>query len=92
MNKSEFIKAVATKSNFTQKEISEVLESMIRVITEALLNGDKVKFIDVGMFEVKTLKERNGTNPATNEPMRIPESKTVKFTLGKAIKEKLNVV
>ena len=40
-----------------------------------------------GTFSVANRKARTGRNPRTGEEIRIPASKTPKFTPGKALKE-----
>ena len=40
-----------------------------------------------GTFSVANRKARTGRNPRTGQEIRIPASKTPKFTAGKALKE-----
>ena len=46
----------------------------------------------VGHFslEVKERKARKGRNPQTGKEIRIPAKKAVKFSVGKALAEKVN--
>lgn len=92
MNRTEFIKEVVentAENKYTQKEISEVLDAAKNVLTNALVNGDKVSFVGFGAFEVSERPAREGRNPATGEPMHIEASKSVKFKVGKAFKESI---
>jgi DNA-binding protein HU-beta len=87
MTKAELISAVAEKSDLTKKDSEKAVSSIIDVITEALVGGDKVSLVGFGTFEVKDRSARNGINPRTKEPMPIPASKLPAFKAGKALKE-----
>lgn len=90
MTKSDFIKkvvAATTENEYTQKEVAEILEAEKKVFTEAMVNGEKLTFVGFGSFEVNERAAREGRNPATNQPMHIEASKSVKFRPGSALKE-----
>ena len=92
MNRTEFIKEVVentVENKYTQKEIGEVLDAAHKVLTNALINGDKVSFVGFGAFEVSERPAREGRNPATSEPMHIKAAKVPKFKAGKAFKESI---
>ena len=57
---------------------------------EALKNGEKISFIGFGSFEPVTRAARTATVPKTKEKVQIPESKSVKFKVGKKLKEIVN--
>ena len=46
MTKIEFVKAVASKTDATQKDVSAMISAMSDVIIEALKSGDSFKFGD----------------------------------------------
>ncbi len=49
-----------------------------------------MQLISFGSFGVGARAARTGRNPATGEAMHIAAAKTVKFTAGKAFKERVN--
>jgi len=59
------------------------------IIDESLKNGNDVPIHGFGSFKVVKRNARKGRNPRTGKEMRIPASKAVKFTAGKALKESL---
>ena len=65
MNKSEFIKAVASRMNTTQKQTEEFVYAAGEVIKFALSEGDSVDFTGFGKFYVKLRPERQGKSPVT---------------------------
>lgn len=53
MNKGEFIKAMAEKAGFTNKDAATAYDAFVATITETLKAGDKVQLVGFGSFEVK---------------------------------------
>ena len=60
MNKSQLIKAVAEKSELSQKQIGETWKLFEQTILETLNAGDKVQLSGFGTFEVRERAERKG--------------------------------
>lgn len=87
MNKTELIVAVAEKSGLTKKDAERALAGMIEVITETLVNGDKVQLVGFGTFAVRTREARKGHNPMTGAEIDIPQTKTPLFKPGKSLKD-----
>lgn len=89
MNKTQFIAAVAEKSELTKKDADKAVNAMIEVITDTLKAGNKVQIMGFGNFEVKERAERAGINPATKQPITIAASKSPVFKAGKALKDSI---
>jgi DNA-binding protein HU-beta len=96
MTKIEIVEAVAERmmregrSHVTRTQVAHVVNGMLAAMTEALAKGEEITFSGFGSFKLGMRKARGGRNPRTGERLRIPASKTVKFALGKTLKETLN--
>lgn len=90
MNKNELISAIAAKANCPATEANKVLDAFTAVVTEALVNGDKIALAGFGTFEVKEKAERAGCNPKTGEKITIAACKAPAFKAGKALKDAVN--
>ena len=90
MNKSELIERVAAETDKTKKETGVMVDSILKAISDALEEGEKVTLIGFGNFEVRERAARTGRNPQTGEPMEISASKTPTFRAGKSLKEVVN--
>lgn len=90
MNKTDLIEVVMKETELKKKDAVAAVDAVFAGIEKALVEGDKVQIIGFGAFEVKVQAAREGRNPATGETIQIPESKTVKFSAGKALKDKVN--
>lgn len=87
MNKLELTSAIAKKLNVSFKVSNVFLDTMLDCITEELVNGGKVKFVDFGVFEVVPRAPRKGFNPRTREEIVIPACNEPVFKPGKELKE-----
>lgn len=90
MNKTELVTAMAEKSELSKKDAEKVLTTFVDIIKDTLSNGDKLTITGFGSFEVVERAERQGRNPATNEPILIKASKAPKFKASKALKSTVN--
>lgn len=87
MNKAELVKAISEKSGSTIKDSEKFLDSFVETITEAIKKNDDVALVGFGTFSVAERAERIGRNFKTGKNIQIPASKSVKFKVGKALKE-----
>jgi len=89
MNKGELIDAIAAKAEVTKKDADAVLTATLEAIVEAVAAGDKVTLVGFGSFEPRERQAREGRNPQTGKPMKIPATKVPAFSPGKVFKEKV---
>ena len=87
MKKQEFIKAVAAEAGLSQDAVSKMLSAGVNVITNELKNGNEVNITGFGSFKVSERAARNGVNPRTKEPIKIPAMLTPVFKAGKTLKD-----
>ena len=87
MNKSELINAVAEKAELSKKDSEAAVTATLDAITAALAEGEEVRLVGFGTFEVKEREARIGRNPATKEEIQIPATKVPAFKPGKLLKE-----
>jgi DNA-binding protein HU-beta len=90
MNQGELIEKVASTASISKAEAERAINAVKGAITDSLRKGNKVTLVGFGTFGVSHRKSRRGHNPYTNELMRIPASKSVRFTVGKQLKEAVN--
>ena len=86
MNKKELIEKVARQTGLSKKDSADVLDEFIAVISDELVNGNPVKLIGFGSFEIYERAERRGRNLQTGEDILIPAKKAIKFKPSKNLK------
>ena len=90
MNKTELIAAVAGEADLTKKDAEKFLSAFENVVTKALVDNKKVQLVGFMTVSVVERAEREGRNPQTGQPMKIPASKAPTFKAGKKIKDAVN--
>jgi len=90
MNKSELVAAIAAESEMSKKDAEKALNAFESVVTKELASAGKVQLVGFGTFDVAERAEREGRNPQTKEPIKIPASKAPRFKAGKALKDAVN--
>lgn len=89
MNKTQLISDVASKTSLSKTDVERIINACFEVVSDALINGEKVQFIGFGSFEPTVRAARTCRNPKDGTLMTIPETKTVRFKVGKGLKESL---
>jgi DNA-binding protein HU-beta len=85
----DLAKFVSESNSANQKVAGEIINSVLEGIATALEKGDSISLIGFGSFKIVQRSAREGRNPRTGEKLQIPASKAVKFTAGKALKQRV---
>lgn len=83
----ELVKAIATKTEGTQKDAKLHLDAFIEVVTEALQRGEDVKIKGFVDFTSKEVPEGTARNPQTGEEITVPAHRKAKASLSKALRK-----
>ena len=87
LTKQDVVGKIADAAGLNKKDANSALDAVISTIRDSLAAGDAVGLIGFGTFEVKTRAPREGRNPQTGDPIRIPEKKVPTFKPGKQLRE-----
>lgn len=90
MNKAELIEKVASAAGVAKSDAEKVVNSFIETVQGAVAVDDKVTLPGFGAWSRSQRKARVGRNPRTGDPVNIPASKAVKFSVGARFKEQVN--
>ena len=89
ITKKELIDRIADGSGQKRVMVKKVVQQFLDEIVNELGQGNRLEFRDFGVFETKLRKARRAQNPKTLEPVAVPEKRTVKFKVGRLMKQKL---
>jgi DNA-binding protein HU-beta len=90
MNKTEFVKAIATETGFTQKDVKAVLEAAQTVAYDAMAKEEEVKVFD-GLTLVGQHKDATtARNPMTGDTVDVPAKTVPKARFGAVAKRIVN--
>lgn len=87
MTKIEIINKIGENVALPKKDIEKVVDNLIKVIQDALKEGQKVSLTGLGSFSIKERKSRIARNPKTGEKVEVPSKKVAKFKVGKDLNE-----
>ena len=86
---SELIDRIAESSLSKRVQVKRIVQQFLDEIVNELGKGNRLEFRDFGVFETKQRKARRAQNPRTLEPVKVPEKRTVKFKVGRLMKQRL---
>jgi integration host factor subunit beta len=89
ITKKELIDRIAETTHHRRVQVKRVVQQFLDEIVSELGKGNRLEFRDFGVFESKLRKARKAQNPKTLEPVAVPEKRTVKFKVGRLMKQKL---
>ena len=90
ITKKELIDRIADQTNGRRVQVKRVVQQFLDEIIAELGKGNRLEFRDFGVFETKIRKARKAQNPKTLAPVQVPEKRTVKFKVGRLMKQKLS--
>lgn len=91
--------ATVTKKELSDRIADSLLEKRVQVkaiiqrfldeMVVELSKGNRLEFRDFGVFEVRTRKPRMAQNPRTLERVPVPVKSTVKFKIGRLMRDRV---
>jgi integration host factor subunit beta len=89
ITKKELIDRIAEQTQAKRVVVKRIVQSFLDEIVLELSRGNRLEFRDFGVLEVRTREARVAQNPKTLERVKVPAKRTVKFKMGRLMKEKL---
>lgn len=87
MKKADFIKVVSDKASVSKRDAESILNASLEIIQETLVAGDSITFMGFGTFDTVERGERETTLPGTKRKIKVPPRTSVKFKVGKNLKD-----
>ena len=89
ITKKELIDRIAEQTQAKRVVVKRVVQSFLDEVVNELSRSNRMEFRDFGVFEIRTRTARIAQNPKTLERVQVPTKRTVKFKMGRLMKEKL---
>jgi len=90
ITKKEVIDRIAENTNTRRAVVKPVVQSFLNEIVDELAKENRLEFRDFGVFETKIRAARKAQNPKTMEQVQVPAKRSVKFKMGRLMKQKIN--
>ena len=86
MTQTEIVNQLAEKSGLKKAEVKSMFDALASLASSEVKKNGEFTLPGFGKLVKATRKAREGRNPATGNPIKIPAKTTVKFGLDKAMK------
>ncbi|MEP6704778.1 MAG: HU family DNA-binding protein [Acidobacteriota bacterium] len=87
MTQSEIVNALAETSGLKKAEVKGLFDAIAELASKEVKANGEFTLPGFGKLVKATRKAREGRNPATGAVIHIPAKTTVKFRLGKSMKD-----
>ena len=87
--KKDLIESIADETNQKRAAVKITVQAFLDSVIRELARGNRLEFRDFGVFEVRERAARVAQNPRTLEKVPVPAKRTVKFKVGRLMKEAL---
>ena len=90
ITKRELIDRIAKNTQAKRALVKAIIQNVFDEVISELAKGNRMEFRDFGVFETKIRAARAAQNPKTLEQVHVPAKRTVKFKMGRLMKQKVN--
>lgn len=87
LTQTEIVNNLAEKTGMKKAEVKGFFDALSGMAAAEVKKNGEFTLPGFGKLVKATRKAREGRNPATGKPIKIPAKTTVKFRLGKAMKD-----
>jgi len=89
--KKELIDRIAEQTKYKRNDVRIIVQAFLDGVITELGNGNRLEFRDFGVFELRHRAPRMAQNPKTLERVPVPAKRTVKFKIGRLMKEAIEL-
>lgn len=90
ITKKELIDRIADATQAKRVVVKRIVQSFLDEIVSELASDNRLEFRDFGVFETRNRTARVAQNPKTLERVKVPSKRSVKFKMGRMMKERLS--
>ncbi len=90
VTKKELIDRIAERTQAKRVSVKRIIQTFLDEIVSELCHDNRLEFRDFGVFETRTRASRVAQNPKTLERVDVPTKRTVKFKMGRLMREHLS--
>ena len=87
MTQTAIVSSIADNTGLKKSEVKTVFDALTELATTEVKKNGEFTIPGFGKLKKTNRKAREGRNPATGAIIKIPAKTTVKFSVGKAMKD-----
>ncbi len=89
ITKKDLIDRISDVTQAKRVVVKRIVQQFLDEVVAELAADNRLEFRDFGVFETRTRAAREAQNPKTLERVQVPAKRSVKFKMGRLLKEKL---
>lgn len=89
MTQTEIINHLAEKGSLKRAQAKEFMNELANLAMSEVKKNGEFTLPGFGKLVLSERKAREGRNPATGDPIKIPAKTTLKFRVGKSMKDSI---
>ncbi len=89
ITKKDLVDRIADKTGSKRVIVKKIVQTFLDEIVTELGEGNRLEFRDFGVFEIRYRAARIAQNPKTMQKVPVPAKRTVKFKIGRLMKQRL---
>lgn len=89
VTKKDIIDRIAERTKEPRAVVKKAVQEFLEQVIAELRRGNRLEFRDFGVFELKRRAARVAQNPKTLKRVEVPPKVTVKFKVGRLMRESL---
>ena len=89
VTKKDLVDRIAEQTGNKRVVVKKIVQQFLDEVIDELGCGNRLEFRDFGVFEIRERAARIAQNPKTLARVEVPEKRTVKFKVGRLMKERL---
>jgi integration host factor subunit alpha len=90
LTRMDLSEAVFREVGLSRNESADLVESVLRHMSDALVRGEQVKISSFGTFSVRAKTQRIGRNPKTGQEVPIEPRRVLTFRPSHLMKERVD--
>jgi integration host factor subunit alpha len=90
LTRADLAETVVQKVGLPRNESQELVELVIRALSESLASGEAVKLSSFGSFNIRQKGQRIGRNPKTGKEVPITPRRVLVFRPSNIMKDRIN--
>ena len=89
ITKKDLVDQISEQTGNKRVVVKRIIQHFLEAIVKELGDGNRLEFRDFGVFELRERAARIAQNPKTMEKVHVPSKRTVKFKVGRLMKDRL---
>lgn len=90
LTRAQLAEALQKEMGASRQQAAALVESVLGLVSDALVNGDQVKLSSFGAFGLRDKGSRMGRNPKTGVEAAIPPRRVLVFKPSQILRERVD--